>query len=97
MLSKRPIIVNEFWKYDESDDDPVSIYIGPGKDLLRLNSAASSVWLRLDGKHTVKDIIDAVAEEFEIDDREKVKDDILLLLETMEEEGLVCCDWSVFE
>jgi len=97
MQAKRPIRINDVWKYDDTDEKPVSLYVHRGRRVFKLNTAASTVWLLLDGKHEMEEIADAVCEQHGADDKQTVLSDIKHLLDILEMEKLISYDWSVFE
>lgn len=56
--------------------------------LYPLNGVATKIWLLLDGKHRVKEIIEALHEEFEAE-VEDIEKDAFSFLETLEKTDLI--------
>jgi head-tail adaptor len=56
-------------------------------NVIHLNKTGSYIWELADGHKTVAEIIDAVAEEFENEDREQVTQDVMEFLGEMVELG----------
>ena len=63
---------------------PVSDNIADMNSVYTLNSTGAFIWDRLDGKKTVKEIIDEVEEEFEVDSKQAL-DDVLAFFTDLKE------------
>jgi hypothetical protein len=61
---------------------PVTDNIADMKSVYTLNSTAAFIWDRLDGRRTVKDIIDELEEEFEVHPKDAL-DDVLSFFRDM--------------
>ena len=58
-------------------------------ELKILNETGAFIFKLCDGKHTEDDIVEMVAREFEVDNREKVRGDVRDFLEELKEKNLV--------
>ena len=56
--------------------------------LYPLNNVATKIWLLVDGKRRIAEIIDAVTEEFQ-GEAEEIRQDTLLFLEELEKASLI--------
>ena len=63
---------------------PVTDNIADMKSVYTLNSTAAFIWDRLNGDRTVKDIIDELEEEYEVQPKEAL-DDVLSFFTDMKE------------
>lgn len=63
---------------------PVTDNIADMKSVYTLNSTGSFIWERIDGARTVKDIIDELEKEFDVDGKQAL-DDVLSFFQEMKE------------
>ncbi|MFO7851323.1 MAG: PqqD family protein [Bacteroidota bacterium] len=63
---------------------PVTDNIADMKSVYTLNSTGAFIWDRIDGTRTVKDIVDEVEEEFDVDGKQAL-DDVLSFFSDMKE------------
>ncbi len=76
--------VRELIKQKETHDEQTKLQM---LNVIHLNKTGSCIWELADGHKTVAEIIDAVAEKFEGEDKEQIKLDVLEFLEQMVELG----------
>lgn len=69
------------------EDQVLLINLSTG-DYYSLDSVGSLIWQRIDGKHTIEDLVDSVWQEYEVD-KAQVVDDVLRLAEHLTDEGLL--------
>lgn len=69
------------------EDQVLLINLATG-DYYSLDSVGSLIWQRIDGQHTVEDLVDSVCQEYEAD-RTQIVDDVLRLAEQLTDEGLL--------
>lgn len=63
---------------------PVTDNIADMKSVYTLNSTGAFIWDRIDGTRTVKEIVDEVEEEFDVDGKQAL-DDVLSFFSDMKE------------
>ncbi|HCC71449.1 MAG TPA: hypothetical protein DEQ09_09925 [Bacteroidales bacterium] len=63
---------------------PVTNNIADMKSVYTLNSTGSFIWDHINGSRTVKDIVDATEEKFDVDNKQAL-DDVLSFLNDMKE------------
>jgi hypothetical protein len=63
---------------------PVTDNIADMKSVYTLNSTGAFIWNRLDGSKTVRDIVDEVEKEFDVDSKQAL-DDVLAIFHDMKE------------
>ncbi len=67
---------------------PIRQKAGEIESIFTLNEVASRIWELLDGKKQVKEIKNAIVEEFEVSPKE-AEEDLLKFLQQLEEAGAV--------
>ena len=63
---------------------PVTDNIADMKSVYTLNSTGSFIWERIDGKRTVKDIVEELENEFDVDGKQAL-DDVLSFFQEMKD------------
>ncbi len=53
-----------------------------------LNETATYIWLELEKKHDIKDLLEAICEEFEVE-RQAAQDDLLRYIDGLNQKGLI--------
>lgn len=88
--------MNRLAKYPKRSQDTASrviddeaVIVTPQDGVARvLNDVGSRVWQLMDGENTLKNIIDTIAEEFQVT-QERVQEDILVFIEELRAKRLV--------
>ena len=65
---------------------PIRNNIGDLNSIFTLNETASFVWARIDGEHTLQDVVAALVAEYEIDEEQAAQDvlELIAQLETVQ-------------
>ena len=74
--------------FDAGPDDDAAMLVSDHGQLFELNLAGAFVWEHMDGKRSIVDVADRVAEAFDVPP-DKARRDIEVLLEEYERLGLV--------
>ncbi len=85
-LHDTPTIRREFLARDV--DDETVILAPSGDQVLSLNAVGSFIWKQIDGTHTVRDILDILCDEYEVD-RAQAEHDVLAFLGQLVEHDLL--------
>ena len=88
--------MNELNKYPKRSEDTASrvidneaVIVTPQEGLVRvLNDTGSRVWQLMDGKSALSDIIDTIAEEFEVT-KDCAQEDVLRFIKELQTKNLV--------
>ncbi len=67
---------------------PVRRRVGDLNSIYTLNPVANDIWLMLDGKHTVADIVSSLEETYDVN-RATLAGDINRMLDELQAEGLI--------
>jgi len=67
---------------------PVRRNVGDLNSIYTLNSVANEIWLLLDGKRTVSEVVGALEQEYEVDSS-TLASDVCRVLDDLRDEGLV--------
>jgi hypothetical protein len=67
---------------------PVRGKVGDLNSIYTLNSVANEIWLLLDGRRTVHEIVDSMQDEYDVDPA-ILTDDVCRVLEELSQEGLI--------
>jgi len=65
-----------------------------GARAFKLQGIGRLIWYKLDGKHTIKNIIDIVATELGVQDKEVLRKDVINLLAVLVKRGIVYANWD---
>jgi hypothetical protein len=77
LLNQYPKRKNIRWRWDGEEDDFI-IYENPKSGVISIfNPVASSIFFYADGSLSVSQIIDKLYEEYEVNDREYIQNDVL--------------------
>ena len=83
-------LLDDYW--DKNDE--ILIASGKGVDLVRLRGVGRTVWLMLDGKHTISEIADSLCARFSTPERATVLDELLTLLLMLKGKNLIFANWD---
>ncbi len=75
------------WRLIENEAVLVSVESG---EVIQLNEVAAEVWKLIDGTKTLRQLIEHICSEFEVDEGSAAKD-VLGLIEELRGRGLVKC------
>ena len=59
------------------------------KGMITLNETGKVIWKTLEKEATVDDVVDAITKEFECDDKELVKTDVINFINKLEKDGIL--------
>ena len=59
------------------------------KGMITLNATGKLIWKTLENEATVDDVVDAIAKEFECDDKEIVRADVVDFIAKLEKDGIL--------
>ena len=88
-LHDTPTISREFLARDV--DDETVILAPSGDQVLSLNPVGSFIWKQIDGAHTVRDIVDILCDEYEVE-RAQAEADVLAFLGQLRDHDLLVTD-----
>ena len=83
ILSQRPDVA---WK--EVDGQVILMDLSSHKRVHRLNSVGSFIWEKFDGKTSLKEILNLICNEFEVDE-DTASTDLNILVKTLLEKGVL--------
>lgn len=84
-----PYRLTELWKHQEGDDDSVYVMDGMEGHIYQLNVTAGHLWMLIDGKRTLGDIITVCLDNFETNDLNEAKALLLECMDDLHSRGLV--------
>ncbi|HDP69821.1 MAG TPA: PqqD family protein [Actinobacteria bacterium] len=73
------------WRIIEGEAILVGVEQG---EVIHLNDTAAEIWNAIDEKNTVKDIVNHILDEFEVE-KEEAEKDVLELLDKLLEKGVI--------
>jgi hypothetical protein len=85
-LDATPTVRSEFCSR-EVDEETV-ILAPSGDQVLSLNAVGSFIWQRIDGAHTVRDIVDVLCDAYEVE-RAEAEADVARFLDQLADHGLI--------
>ncbi len=88
-LHHTPTISREFLARDV--DDETVILAPSGDQVLSLNPVGSFIWKQIDGAHTVRDIVDILCDEYDVE-RAQAEADVLAFLGRLVDHDLLVTD-----
>jgi len=62
--------------------------------VFRLSGIGRKIWLMLDGKHTIRDIVDTICVETELKDKQLVKNEVIKLLYNLRKRKAIIVNWD---
>lgn len=85
-------IRNEDIVFRKIEDEYILVPLRASSDevdnIFNLNKVGADVWERIDGKKTVKEIIDELVQEYELEPI-KIKEDVLVFLDDLAHEKII--------
>lgn len=88
--NNRPRRVSEIWKLDRKTNTVIALGL---EGIVQLNALGSAIWLQLDGKHTISDIVEKLVQAYPERDQNRIKVDIISFIENLAANRLVVLDW----
>ncbi len=88
-LNVYPKKVNVRWRWDGEDDMYITYQNPRNGNINILNPVAATIFQYADGKNNITDIINKIMNEFESDDEQMIKDDVLKFVEEMEKQNII--------
>ena len=90
MLHYKPCRVSELY-FDINGEIIVRSF---ETDVYRFRDASRTIWLMLDGKNSIKTIVNKLCDELCIDDFDGIYNDLLVILNKLQLNSLVVADWD---
>lgn len=94
MINKYPLINKKKIAYRIIDGEAVVLNLENGT-FHTYNSLATFIWQQADGKTSIKDIIESVVREFEVDEKQCQEDCVGFIQELVEKELIILKDCKV--
>lgn len=92
ICQKKPHKKLEIWKYSGNEKYPLKIVATKG--ILKFNKTASLIWLLIDGKHTVKDIVAELQVQFPDQNQKEVEKDVIDFCQKLDNIDLIVLNWT---
>ena len=71
------------------------IEIGNGNiDFFHLRGIGRIIWLMLDGKHTIRSIVERICVEMSTNDEKGVKEELILILSRLQRRKVIVANWN---
>jgi len=76
----------------------IEIYFDKDEEIeigsLRLKGFGRDIWLMLDGRHTIGNIVDSLCLKLETANRSTIKSELLIVLRTLIAKKMIVADWD---
>ncbi|WP_234123011.1 PqqD family protein [Clostridium hydrogenum] len=64
------------------------------KGIFRLKNVGRQIWLMLNGRNTISEIVDSVFEQMNIKDRNEVRKHVIKLIKNLSEKKMIIVNWN---
>jgi hypothetical protein len=71
-----------------------AVFIVGQEGIKQLKGAGEICWTLADGKHTVEQIVDAICNHYHTDDKNKVYDNLIILMKKLARNNLLVMNWD---
>ena len=61
---------------------------------IRFRGVGRTIWYMLDGKHTIRSIVDTLCSQFSTNDKEKMLHELLAILKELKKKNLIVSNWD---
>ncbi len=86
----RPRRISEIWKLDRESHTVIAMGF---EGLMQLNALGSAIWLKLDGNHTLENIIEELMNAYPNQDKPQLEADIFSFIQCLIANHLIVQDW----
>ena len=88
--NSKPRRLIEIWKLDRKTKTVVALGL---EGVVQLNAVGSALWLRLDGEHTIRCIVDELVRAYPSQDQSRIKIDVMSFINYLIANHLVILNW----